>query len=73
MDYRKEDRSEWTPTGGLRDHDIRRVTGDSTYLLVDKFEVQNYCDMPLLEIHPNSIASNKKQRSISARKCSYPC
>jgi hypothetical protein len=48
VDYRKEDRIVWIPTGGLRDHDIRLITGDSIYLLDDKFEVQRHCDMPWL-------------------------
>jgi hypothetical protein len=32
------------------------ATGDSIYLLDDKFEVQNHNDMPWLQLHPNSIA-----------------
>jgi hypothetical protein len=34
------------------------ATGDSIYLLDDKFEVQNHNDMPWLQLHPNSIAAD---------------
>lgn len=36
------------------------ATGDGIYLFDDKFEVQNHSDMPWLELHPNSIASDNK-------------
>jgi hypothetical protein len=49
---------------------MRLVTGDSIYLLDDKFEVQNYCDMPWLKIHPNSLRRTRKKRSIATCKCS---
>lgn len=34
------------------------ATGDSIYLFDEKFEVHNHSDMPWLELHPNSIASD---------------
>ena len=34
------------------------ATGDSIYLFDDKFEVQHHIEMPWLELHPNSIASD---------------